>query len=102
MPIGPAADYPGRVEILWWLAFPAAATLVAMVWAAWAGRPDREPSRRDSEQAFEQFAAAVAKPHPTAGRRVGPPQLGRVNGVALRRRSAGSTQQPGASRDDRR
>lgn len=74
-----------RVEILWWLAFPAAVTLVAMVWATWAGRPEREPSQRASDQAYARFAAAVARPHPAAGKRVAPAPLGRVNGVAVRR-----------------
>ncbi|HET7326017.1 MAG TPA: hypothetical protein VFJ14_01900 [Nocardioidaceae bacterium] len=73
------------MEILWWLAFPAAATLVAMVWAAFAGRPEREPSQRDSDEAYERFAAAMVKPHPAAGKRVGPAPLGPVTGVAVRR-----------------
>lgn len=73
------------MEILLWLAFPAAATLTAMVWAAWAGRPERELSQRDADLAYERFSAAVAKSHPAAGHRV-PAQVGRAGGVAIRRR----------------
>lgn len=89
VPSGAVSAYPGAVEILWWLAFPAVATLGAMGWVAWAGRPEREPSQRDSDQAYERFAAAVTKPHPTAGHRVAPTPLGRVSGVAVRRRPTG-------------
>jgi hypothetical protein len=73
------------VEIVLWLAFPAAATLTAMVWAAWAGRPEREPSQRDADLAYQRFSAAVAKSHPAAGRRVVPARVGRAGGVAVRR-----------------
>ncbi|MPZ94093.1 MAG: hypothetical protein GEU96_04075 [Propionibacteriales bacterium] len=84
------------MEILWWLAFPVGVTLVAMVWAAWAGRPERPPSQRDSDAAYERFASALQKPHPGAGRRVPPAALGRVSGVAVRRGT------PGPTRDSRR
>ena len=89
------------VEILLWLAFPAVATLAAMVWAAWAGRPEREPSEADADEAYRRFAAAVAKPHPRAGRRVEPPAVSRSTGVALRRtRSAPASRAEPASGHD--
>jgi hypothetical protein len=55
------------VEILAWLVPAAAVTVVAMLWAAWAGRPQREQTER-SEAAYEKFARAIAKEHPGAGR----------------------------------
>ena len=54
------------MEILWWLAPAAGATALAMLWAAWAGRPRREDHDR-SEEAYARFAAAMAKEHPAAG-----------------------------------
>ncbi len=71
------------VEILWWLAPAGAATLAAMVWAAWAGRP-RRVERDRSEAAYERFAAALERertvpprPRPAATR-------DRSTGIAVR------------------
>jgi hypothetical protein len=75
------------VEILLWLAFPAVATLVAMGWAAWVGRPEREPSRAATERTRQKFAAAVSKPLPARLRRVPPAPIDRSSGVAVRRTS---------------
>jgi len=71
------------VDILWWLAPAAGATLVAMLWAAWAGRPRREDSDR-SEAAYERFAAAMAKEHPAAGRPRPVAARDRSTGIAVR------------------
>jgi hypothetical protein len=77
--------YIGVVEILLWLVPPAAVTLLAMLWATWAGRDRRRPDTEDSEAAYERFAAAVQKPHPARGTGVGPRQRDAVSGVAVRR-----------------
>ena len=71
------------VEILWWLAPAGAATLLAMVWTAWAGRPEREDRGR-SEAAYERFAAAMAKDHPAASRPRPVAQRDRSTGIAVR------------------
>lgn len=55
------------MEILAWLVPAAVVTVVAMLWAAWAGRPQREQTQR-SEAAYQKFARAIAKEHPGAGR----------------------------------
>ncbi len=71
------------VEILWWLAPAGVATLIAMVWATWAGRPGRDDPVR-SEAAYERFAAAMAKEHPAVGRPRPPSQRDRSTGIAVR------------------
>ena len=38
-PVGLRAAYRGGVEILWWLAPAGVVTVLAMLWATWAGRP---------------------------------------------------------------
>jgi len=71
------------VEILVWLAPAFVATVLAMAWASWAGRPQRDDRDR-SEAAYERFARAIAKEHPAAGR---PRPLGspdRSTGIAVR------------------
>lgn len=45
------------MEILFWLAVPLAVTAVAMVWAAWSGRPRSEPGSDDRTR--ERFATAM-------------------------------------------
>lgn len=71
------------VEILWWLAPAGVATVLAMIWSAWAGRPGREDPDR-SEAAYERFAAAMAKEHPAAHRPRPPAQRDRSTGIAVR------------------
>jgi hypothetical protein len=73
------------VEILLWLVPPAVVTVLAMLWAAWAGRDRRRPDEADSDAAYERFAAAVQKPLSTRGRGVAPPPRDSVSGVAVRR-----------------
>ncbi|QWZ10382.1 hypothetical protein KRR39_01645 [Nocardioides panacis] len=58
-----------------------------MVWAAWAGRPQREETDRTGA-AYEKFAAAIVREHPGAGR-AGP--------VAARDRSTGIAVRPSRS-----
>jgi len=82
--LGPA-DILARVEILFWLVPPAVVTALAMLWAAWAGRDRPPPDAEDSEAAYDRFARALQKPHPTAGRGVGPAPRDVASGVAVRR-----------------
>ena len=44
------------MEILLWLVPSGVVLVIAMVWAAWAGRPRREDDRR-SDAAYERFLA---------------------------------------------
>ena len=72
------------MEILLWLVPSGVVLVIAMAWAAWAGRPQREETDR-SEAAYERFAKAVAKPHPAAG--LNRPASGprdRSTGIAVR------------------
>ena len=71
------------MEILWWLAPAGVATVLAMIWATWTGRPDRDDPVR-SEAAYEKFAAAMAKEHPAAGRPRPSAQRDRSTGIAVR------------------
>ncbi|MDQ4008249.1 MAG: hypothetical protein M3211_09180 [Actinomycetota bacterium] len=73
------------MEILLWLVPPATVTVLAMLWVAWAGRDRRRPDAEDAEAAYERFAAAVQRPHPTAGKGVRPATRDTVTGVAVRR-----------------
>jgi hypothetical protein len=82
---GPPGTYAVRVEILLWLVPPAVVTVLAMLWATWAGRDRRRPDTDDSEAAYDRFVAAVQKPHPTAGKGVGPAPTNVASGVAVRR-----------------
>lgn len=72
------------MDILLWLVPSGVVLVIAMAWAAWAGRPQREENDR-SEAAYEKFSRAIAKPHPAAGRTRpsnGPPD--RSTGIAVR------------------
>jgi len=71
------------VDILLWLVPPGVVTVLAMIWAAWAGRPQREATERD-EAAYERFARAIAKEHPTAGRPRPAVVRDRSTGIAVR------------------
>ena len=77
------------MEILWWLAPAGAATVLAMVWATWAGRP-RSDGRDRSEAAYERFAAAMSKEHPA---------LGLPRPAAVRDRSTGIAVRPSRQGD---
>jgi hypothetical protein len=84
------------VEILAWLVPSAVVTLVAMLWAAWAGRPQREPTERSSEAAYERFARAITKEHPGASRPrpVDPRVRDRSTGIAVRPSRRPASQPP--------
>ncbi len=83
------------MEILAWLVPAAAVTVVAMLWAAWAGRPRREQTER-SEAAYEKFARAITKEHPGAGRPRPLParDRDRSTGIAVRPSRRSPAQQP--------
>ncbi len=72
-----------------WLVPPAVVTLLAMIWAAWAGRPRPEVTER-SDAAYARFAKAIAKEHPAADRPRPAVVRDRSTGIAVRpsRRSA--------------
>ncbi len=72
------------MEILWWLAPAGAVTVVAMLWAAWAGRPQKDTPRERSEADYERFAAAIAKEHPATHYPRIPQVHDRSTGIAVR------------------
>ncbi len=80
------------MQILAWLLFPIAVTVIAMAWAGWAGRPRRPLDEEDSAEAYDRFAAAVQKPHPGQGKKVAAAPVAPASGVALRK--GPPTQQP--------
>ncbi|HET6624772.1 MAG TPA: hypothetical protein VFG63_00145 [Nocardioidaceae bacterium] len=80
------------MEILAWLILPAVVTVLAMIWATWAGRPQRAETDR-SEAAYERFARAITKEHPGAGRSRPTVARDRSTGIAVRPSRRGS---PGA------
>ena len=96
----PDGPYPGVVEILLWLVPPAVATVLAMVWATWAGRPQREGSDR-SEAAYERFARAISKEHPAAGRPRPYTVRDRSTGIAVRPSRGGAARGGAGSRTQR-
>lgn len=71
------------MEILWWLAPAGGATVLAMLWAAWAGRTRLEERDR-SEAAYERFAAAMTREHPGAGKPRPVAVRDRSTGIAVR------------------
>jgi hypothetical protein len=85
--------YIGRVQILWWLAPPVVATVLAMLWVSYLGRVGR--GQVDREVAVRRLGAAIARPT-RAPRRTSPLREGpleRGTGVAVRpsTRPAGDT-----------
>jgi hypothetical protein len=79
------------VQVLWWLVPPLVATLLAMLWASWAGRARDDGGRDDSVEALERMQRALARPTPSRGTPVTSAALERTHGVAVRgaaRRSA--------------
>lgn len=77
------------MHILLWLVPPAAVTLLAMLWATWAGRPRPEAGER-SEADHERFAAAITRRHPASGKPRPTPRRDRSTGIAVRPSRAGS------------
>jgi hypothetical protein len=91
------------VQILWWLAPPVVATVLAMVWVAWLGREGR--GQVDREVAVRRLSEALSRPaRPTKPARTLPArpttQGERSTGVAVRpssRPAATSAANPGAN-----
>lgn len=79
------------MEILWWLAPPAAVTLLAMLWVGWLARDGRGEIDRDV--AVERMARALRKEHPHVRRAAPSRPRDRSTGIAVR---------PSASGEDRR
>jgi hypothetical protein len=87
------------VQVLWWLVPPLVATVVAMLWAAWAGREREEVRREDSDEALERMAKALSRSTPARAAVVAPTPLERSHGVALRAtRSSKPVTRPSGSR----
>jgi hypothetical protein len=72
------------MSILWWLAAPALATAIAMLWASWAGRPRRPMRPDESSDAYDKFTDALRRPLPERARGVVRQQPERLAGVAVR------------------
>lgn len=84
------------MEILLWLVPAAVVTGIAMLWAAWAGRPRPEQTQRsESDQA--RFARAIVKEHPAARRPRPVAPRDRSTGVAVRPSRRPSRDQIGRS-----
>ncbi len=78
------------MEVLWWLAPPLVATLLAMVWAGWLGRERDDDQRDDSDAALARMADALARPAAPRSSRSNRPLTSTVpveltHGVAVRR-----------------
>jgi hypothetical protein len=76
------------MEVLWWLAPPLAATVLAMAWAAWRGRTRDEVRRESSDEALARLGSALARPLPRKAARPtgpGPAADDPTHGVAVRR-----------------
>jgi len=80
------------VEILWWLAPPVVATVLAMLWVSWLGREGR--GEVDREVAVRRLGDAMTRPTRVAARATSPrpPTPGdRGSGVAVRPSSRPTT-----------
>lgn len=88
------------MEVLWWLAPPAAMTFVAMIWAGWLGRQRDDGQRDDSEAALARMEAALARPAPRRSLRHAPnPALVEPShGVAVRGTARRPASRPPAAR----
>jgi hypothetical protein len=83
------------VDVLLWLVPTGVATVLAMLWATWAGhrqrveaRDDRRRSVADDEAARAKLGAALSKPLPRRATSVARQRSDHVSGVALRRQPA--------------
>ena len=81
------------MEILAWLVPSGVVLVIAMLWAAWAGRPQREETDR-SDAAYDRFAKAIAKEHPGAGLARPAVARDRSTGIAVRPSRAGAQRSP--------
>ena len=73
------------MQVLWWLVPPLVATVVAMLWAGWAGRARDDVRRDDSDEALDRMAKALSRSASAKARvRVAPAPMERSHGVAVR------------------
>ncbi|MGH3444822.1 MAG: hypothetical protein ACRDPB_05570, partial [Nocardioidaceae bacterium] len=76
------------MHILLWLVPPVAVTAIAMLWAAWAGRPRREQAGGDrrTDADNQRLARALGRPLPGTGRGIAPARRDRdrSTGIAVR------------------
>jgi hypothetical protein len=91
------------VEILWWLAPPVVATVLAMLWVSWLGREGR--GEVDPEVAARRLGRAMSRASRITPRRAPPRATGpgdRSSGIAVRsssrRRSARPSTEPSSTR----
>jgi hypothetical protein len=79
------------MQVLWWLVPPLVATVLAMLWAGFAGRERDEVRPDESDDALTRMATALSQPPPAPRR---PPRRARrlpvrvpepSHGVAVRR-----------------
>ncbi len=61
------------MQVLWWLVPPATLTLLAMLWATWAGRERAGNRVRDPDAAAQHMQRALTRPMPTSVSRSGAP-----------------------------
>jgi hypothetical protein len=47
------------MTIAWWLSIPVVATLLAILWVTWAGRPKTPKDTHASLQSYQRFRAAM-------------------------------------------
>jgi hypothetical protein len=75
------------MEVLWWLAPPVAATVLAMAWAAWRGRARDDLRRESSDQALARLGSALERPLPRRAAKRSTARVGDdpTHGVAVRR-----------------
>jgi hypothetical protein len=79
------------VEILWWLAPPALATVLAMLWVSWLGREGR--GRVDPEVAARRLGRAMSRPSRVTPRPVRTTaRTERSSGIAVRSSSRAASQ----------
>ncbi len=78
------------MQVLWWLAPPLAATLLAMVWVAWTGRERDDVRRDDSDEALARMQEALSRPAPRGAPPLPTRPVEPTHGVAIRRSAARS------------
>jgi hypothetical protein len=73
--------------VLWWLAPPLAATVLAMAWVSWRGRARDDVRRESSDEALARLGSALARPLPRRAAKASPPRVADdpTHGVAVRR-----------------
>jgi hypothetical protein len=72
------------VKVLLWLAAPLAVTVLAMLWATWAGRARARTPHRDDEQDAQRLGSALSRPLPRRAQRRVVQTSERPSGIAVR------------------